>query len=175
MHKHSPAKACQLAVASMLLRDACCAEQWAATSIVGHAHRRMHPDIDQDNNLALDSRFLRRLKAHEHGLHNCVCSIVADQDFIRDICGLYPYPAFANLRCGLWYLRQAQQTCYYKSTDGHFGNWGFSSTRLNLHVAFEAARHGGCVLVDATKKGKVFPVRNCCKCRLGSGNALYGC
>ena len=119
----------------------------------------MPSDDDKQDCLSIDSRLIRRLKAHEHGLHNCVCSILADQDFIREICQLYPLPTFANLRCGLWYLPNAQQTCYFKSTDGHTGNWAFSTTRLNLHVAFEAARHGGCVLVDATKKGKVFPVR----------------
>ena len=119
----------------------------------------MHARDDQQHQSAVSSRLLRQLKAHEHGLHNCVCSILADQQFVRDICRLYQLPSFANLRCGLWYLPDAQQTCYFKSTDGHTGNWAFSTTRLNVHVAFEAARHGGCVIVDATKKGKLFPVR----------------
>jgi hypothetical protein len=29
-------------------------------------------------------------------------------------------------------------TCYFKSTDGHVGNWSFSTARLNLHLALLA-------------------------------------
>ena len=105
------------------------------------------------------SKLARRLKAHEQGLYNCACSVVADQRFVHEICSLYALPAHANLRCGLWYLPEAQRRCYFKSTDGHTGNWGFSSTRLNLHVALTAAQAGGCVVVDATRRGKTFPVR----------------
>ncbi len=67
--------------------------------------------------------------------------------------------AYANLRCGLWYVpSSAARTCYFKSTDGHAGNWSFSLIRLNLHVALQAAAAGGCFVVDATRRGKVFPV-----------------
>ena len=67
---------------------------------------------------------------------------------------------FANLRCGLWYTpfhpaRVAR--CYFKSTDGHTGNYAFSSVRLNVHVALACASHGGCVVIDATRRGKRFP------------------
>lgn len=65
----------------------------------------------------------------------------------------------ANLRCGLWYTPQPQTCCYFKSTDGHVGNWMFSLTRLNMHVAMAAAGAGGCYIVDATRRGKTFPVR----------------
>ncbi len=68
-------------------------------------------------------------------------------------------PAFANLRCGLWYAPSPDGTCYFKSTDGHTGNWSFSLIRLNLHVALLAAAAGGCFVVDATRRGKTFPVR----------------
>ena len=50
-------------------------------------------------------------------------------------------------------------TCYFKSTDGHCNNWMFSLTRLNMHVAMLAARKGGVMIVDATRKGKVSGVR----------------
>lgn len=53
---------------------------------------------------------------------------------------------------------------YFKSTDGHNGNWSFSCTRLNLHVAEVAARQGGVIIVDATRKGKRFPVSPECWC-----------
>jgi tRNA A64-2'-O-ribosylphosphate transferase len=45
-----------------------------------------------------------------------------------------------------------------QSTDGHNGNWSFSTTRLNWHVAERAARCGGVLLVDATRSAtKRFP------------------
>ena len=85
----------------------------------------------------------------------------------------YPtLPLFPNQRCGVWYVRpprpdgdsasssssgggEPRPTCYFKSTDGHNGNWGFSLVRLNLAFALAAARAGGCLVVDATKRGKV--------------------
>lgn len=79
---------------------------------------------------------------------------------MEQICRLYPgLNAYANLRCGVWYLERPTHTCVFKSTDGHSGNWSFSLTRLNLAVAEDAAARGGCVVVDATRRGKSFPVR----------------
>lgn len=67
-------------------------------------------------------------------------------------------PVIANLRCGAWYVPRPDATCYYKSTDGHSGVWAFSLTRLNWHVALLAAEKGGAYIVDATRRGKTFPV-----------------
>jgi tRNA A64-2'-O-ribosylphosphate transferase len=77
------------------------------------------------------------------------------------VAALYPsLPLFPNLRCGVWYVRPPLgDTCYFKSTDGHNGNWSFSTVRLNLNLAEAAAASGGCLIVDATKRGKVCP---CC-------------
>ena len=44
---------------------------------------------------------------------------------------------------------------YKQSTDGHSGQWAFSSTRLNLHLALAAAKAGGAIVVDSTRRGKV--------------------
>lgn len=105
------------------------------------------------------NQVLKTLKREENGLYNCVCSIAADTVFVREISSLYSgIPVCANLRCGLWYTPSPDLTCYFKSTDGHYGNWSFSTTRLNLHVATTAADHGGCIIVDATRRGKTFPV-----------------
>jgi hypothetical protein len=102
---------------------------------------------------------IRQLKKEEHSLFNCLNSIYDDAAFVNEIAVLYPsLPVFANLRCGLWYLPNPKHTCYFKSTDGHTGNWSFSTTRLNWHVAELAAQRGGCIIVDATRKGKRFPV-----------------
>lgn len=104
----------------------------------------------------------RALNREQHSLYNCLLSILDDTRFVDEIRALHPeLPVFVNLRCGLWYSQGDHQTCYFKSTDGHFGNWSFSCVRLNLHVAEACARHGGCVLVDATRRGKTFPVRFC--------------
>ena len=102
---------------------------------------------------------LRQLKKEENSLFNCVCSVSRDVTFIDELSALHPdLPLAANLRCGLWYVRNAERTCYFKSTDGHNGNWSFSTTRLNIDLAETAANHGGCVIVDATRRGKSFPV-----------------
>jgi tRNA A64-2'-O-ribosylphosphate transferase len=101
----------------------------------------------------------RELKREQNSLFNCLSSIYHDAAFVNEISVLYPgVPLLANLRCGLWYTPSPTDTCYFKSTDGHTGNWSFSTTRLNWHVAELAAEHGGCIIVDATRKGKRFPV-----------------
>ncbi|GIM09360.1 hypothetical protein Vretimale_13187 [Volvox reticuliferus] len=100
----------------------------------------------------------RQLKKEQSSLYNCVASVLSDAAFVSEVRALYPaLPLLANLRCGLWYTRQADGTCYFKSTDGHNGNWSFSCTRLNWHVCELAAKQGGVIIVDATRKGKRFP------------------
>ena len=85
--------------------------------------------------------------------------MLADSAFVAEVAALYPdLPVLANLRCGLWYVAAPDSTCYFKSTDGHFGQWAFSLTRLNLATALLAARAGGVLIVDATRRGKTFPV-----------------
>lgn len=122
------------------------------------------------------SRVLRQLKKEECSVFNCACSVSSDAVFIDEVSRLQSaLPVIANLRCGLWYTRNPQQTCYFKSTDGHNGNWAFSTTRLNMHVAETAASNNGCVIVDATRKGKTFPVRptrRCCWLLLATLKAI---
>eukprot|EP00919_Chromeraceae_sp_WS-2016_P005067 GHVR01011978.1.p1 GENE.GHVR01011978.1~~GHVR01011978.1.p1 ORF type:complete len:438 (-),score=96.93 GHVR01011978.1:73-1350(-) len=69
------------------------------------------------------------------------------------------FPAFANLRCGLWYLPPwfYSGICHFKSTDGHQTQFNFSISRLNMHLLDVIAEHGGCVIVDSTRRGKEFP------------------
>lgn len=45
-------------------------------------------------------------------------------------------PLVANERCGSWYIRPEVKggSAYFKSTDGHTGQWKFSTRRLNLHL-----------------------------------------
>ena len=106
------------------------------------------------------NKLLRHLKKQESGLYNCINSVIEDVFFVKEIVNIYPsLTLVANLRCGLWYAPDCAGTCYFKSTDGHYGNWGFSNIRLNLHIAHLAAQEGGCLIVDATRRGKNFPVR----------------
>ncbi|KAM0848465.1 hypothetical protein ACQ4PT_054367 [Festuca glaucescens] len=83
----------------------------------------------------------RRIKRRESTLYNALRSVADDAAFVAEIAALWPaLPLVANLRCGLWYTqpRTLAATCYFKSTDGHAGNWGFSTARLNLHLALLA-------------------------------------
>lgn len=102
----------------------------------------------------------RELAKERHQVYNRICSILDDADFVTSVAECYPgLPVLANLRCGLWYLQHPDDCCYFKSTDGHHGNWSFSLTRLNVNVVEWVAKQGGCIIVDATRKGKKFPVR----------------
>lgn len=64
---------------------------------------------------------------------------------------------FANLRCGLWYSPEFDGTCYFKSTDGHYGSWEFNLARINLHIVEKCIEKGGLVIIDSTRKGKPYP------------------
>uniref|UniRef100_A0A7S3XDB8 Initiator tRNA phosphoribosyl transferase n=1 Tax=Picocystis salinarum TaxID=88271 RepID=A0A7S3XDB8_9CHLO len=103
-------------------------------------------------------RISRAIKKQELSLYNCLKSIDEDLRFVEEVRQWYKgIPVLANLRCGLWYAPKPEGTCYFKSTDGHNNNWSFSLSRLNLNVAKVAAQKGGCIIVDATRKGKKFP------------------
>jgi hypothetical protein len=74
----------------------------------------------------------------------------------------------ANQRCGQWYIPPSHlhSSAYFKSTDGHYGNWSFSARRLNLEFLQTIVKYGGytytnifevdrsAVLVDSTRRGK---------------------
>ncbi|KAI9321845.1 tRNA A64-2'-O-ribosylphosphate transferase [Dichotomocladium elegans] len=46
---------------------------------------------------------------------------------------------------------------YFKSTDGHMGQWDFNLRRSNLHLIDIISAHGGCIIVDSTRRGKRIP------------------
>lgn len=102
----------------------------------------------------------RCIKRRASTLYNALRSVAEDAAFVAEVAALWPsLPLVANLRCGLWYAppRAFAATCYFKSTDGHAGNWSFSTARLNLHLALLAGERGGCIIVDSTRRGKRFP------------------
>ena len=117
-----------------------------------------HPQL-LPSHLPGSHKIVQELKREQNSTYNCLLSILDDSRFVKEIASLYPtLPVVANLRCGLWYVPDARHTCYFKSTDGHEGKWSFSTTRLNLDVAQLCHVHGGCIIVDATRRGKTFPV-----------------
>ncbi|MCJ1320142.1 hypothetical protein MMC15_005480 [Xylographa vitiligo] len=48
-------------------------------------------------------------------------------------------------------------SAYFKSTDGHQGQWKFSLRRLNLQVLDVIEKFDGCIIVDSTRSGKSMP------------------
>lgn len=99
---------------------------------------------------------LKDLRREAHGVRGRFQSIIHDNRFVSQYAQL---PLVANERCGLWYVQPSQlaDTAYFKSTDGHTGQWMFSLRRLNFHMLPLVAREGAVVLVDSTRKGKLMP------------------
>ncbi|KAI0279088.1 initiator tRNA phosphoribosyl transferase [Russula aff. rugulosa BPL654] len=95
-------------------------------------------------------------------IYNRLHSIRADVAFVNEVRAAYPsFPLIPNLRCGAWYTDPAiahpSAHAYFKSTDGHHGNWSFNLRRPNIHLLSVAASHGGLILVDSTRAGKRLP------------------
>ncbi|RKP10460.1 tRNA A64-2'-O-ribosylphosphate transferase [Thamnocephalis sphaerospora] len=91
-----------------------------------------------------------------HRLH----SIAGDASFVAELADLFPaLPVIANERCGSWYTPPAKVAAkaYFKSTDGHHGEWCFSLRRANLHILPLICERGGCLVVDSTRGGKRMP------------------
>lgn len=110
---------------------------------------------------------LRDLRRSNLSISNRLRSIAADAAFV---CGGGDEgaaegavgggrPLVANERCGSWYVPPWRKagSAYFKSTDGHAGQWRFSGRRLNLHLLALAGRRDGLVLVDSTRRGKRMP------------------
>lgn len=85
-------------------------------------------------------------------------SIRQDVDYVRQFSDVCDLPVVANKRCGSWYVPPdiSSGSCYFKSTDGHNGQWAFNHRRLNLHLLPLIERGGGCIIVDSTHGPKRF-------------------
>ncbi|KAI0295302.1 initiator tRNA phosphoribosyl transferase-domain-containing protein [Russula brevipes] len=95
-------------------------------------------------------------------IYNRLHSIDADIAFVDQVRAAYPtLPLIPNLRCGAWYtdptIAHPTAHAYFKSTDGHHGNWAFNLRRPNIHLLPVAAAHDGLILVDSTRAGKRLP------------------
>lgn len=91
------------------------------------------------------SKSLSSISRSSHSVINRLASIDCDSVFVRKIAHHYKLPLIANERCGTWYIPPELKagSAYFKSTDGHQGQWGFSSRRLNLQVLDIVRKNGG--------------------------------
>ncbi|KAK8246769.1 tRNA A64-2'-O-ribosylphosphate transferase [Phyllosticta capitalensis] len=105
------------------------------------------------------SSTLSSLKRSTLSTTNRLRSIASDAEFVCAVADAYQRPLVANERCGSWYIPLTRKTAsaYFKSTDGHMGEWSFSLRRLNVQVLEVAGKHDGCVIVDSTRRGKRMP------------------
>ncbi|KAL2266392.1 hypothetical protein VTJ83DRAFT_5744 [Remersonia thermophila] len=106
------------------------------------------------------SRLLGDLRRADLSIPNRLRSAAEDAAFVADVADALPaLPLVANERCGSWYVDPARKggSAYFKSTDGHTGQWKFSLRRLNLHLLGLLGEFGGCIIVDSTRRGKRMP------------------
>lgn len=99
---------------------------------------------------------IKHLRKESHSVKARLQSIIYDHRYVSQFEGEC---IVANERCGLWYVDQDQLThsAYFKSTDGHTGEWKFSMRRLNFHLLALLNENRNLVLVDSTRKGKLMP------------------
>ncbi|KAG1854203.1 initiator tRNA phosphoribosyl transferase [Suillus subalutaceus] len=101
------------------------------------------------------------LRKESQDIYNRIHSIAEDAAFVDQVYRSYPrLPLIPNMRCGAWYTdpnTASNEHAYYKSTDGHTGNWSFNLRRPNLHVLPLICAHAGLLLVDSTRAGKRMP------------------
>ncbi|KAI1654051.1 initiator tRNA phosphoribosyl transferase [Daldinia decipiens] len=105
------------------------------------------------------SRILSDLKRSNLSITNRLRSIREDADFVSEVATAFARPLIANERCGSWYITPDNKagSAYFKSTDGHTGQWRFSTRRLNLNLLGIIGANDGCVIVDSTRRGKRMP------------------
>ena len=91
------------------------------------------------------SQTLSSLRRSALSISNRLDSIERDAAFVQEVSEHYDLPLVANERCGSWYIPSDTKagSAYFKSTDGHAGQWDFSFRRLNLQLLPLARKHGG--------------------------------
>src|SRR5690242_5040010 len=71
---------------------------------------------------------LKSIRRATLSIPNRLQSILVDAAFAKSIAREYSLPLVANERCGSWYINPSDKvgSAYFKSTDGHHGQWDFS-------------------------------------------------
>ncbi|CED84354.1 Initiator tRNA phosphoribosyl-transferase [Phaffia rhodozyma] len=113
----------------------------------------------------MEDSFLTQSKAirkQSNDIYSRLRSIQDDAKFVEEVSLANPsLPLVANLRCGAWYcppeIAHPSTPAYFKSQDGHEGQWDFSLRRSNLHLLPLISERGGIILVDSTRRGKRLP------------------
>ncbi|TLD23464.1 Eukaryotic peptide chain release factor subunit 1 [Venturia nashicola] len=105
------------------------------------------------------SSTLASLKRSTLSISNRLSSISDDAEFVCRVADAYGLPLIANERCGSWYIppERKKASAYFKSTDGHNGEWSMSLRRLNTQVIEVINKESGCIIVDSTRRGKSMP------------------
>ena len=121
------------------------------------------------------SQTLSAFKRSRLSIRHRISSILEDSAFVCEVSADYGLPLVANERCGSWYIPpwNKKGSVYFKSTDGHHGQWKFSMRRINLQLLEIAEKNHGlargllrfdlanelysAVLVDSTRRGKTMP------------------
>lgn len=116
----------------------------------------LFPHLSNNPNI---SNTLSSIKRSALSINNRLNSIISDSRFVASVAEAYGLPLVANERCGSWYIPLDKKTegVYFKSTDGHMGQWSFSLRRLNLQLVDVVQKYGGAVVVDSTRRGKSMP------------------
>ena len=98
------------------------------------------------------SQTLSSIKRTRLSIKNRLTSIYEDSRFVQEVSGVACLPLIANERCGSWYIPTEKKvgSAYFKSTDGHQGQWKFSLRRLNLQVLDVVSKHDGYRLIHQT-------------------------
>ena len=94
------------------------------------------------------SKILGDLERSNLSITNRLKSIQHDADFVQEVADVLGLPLVANERCGSWYIdpKLKRSSAYFKSTDGHTGQWKFSTRRLNFHLLEVIGKNDGFVL-----------------------------
>lgn len=105
------------------------------------------------------SEVSKSLRKESRSVRNRIFSIITDSKFVAQVSEAYNLPLVANERCGRWYItpKDIFQSVYFKSTNGHTGQWSFSLRRLNFHILDPIAKNNGVIIVDSTRRGKRMP------------------
>eukprot|EP01084_Bolivina_argentea_P122684 217403_1 len=119
-------------------------------SLLKELNREFYPSLNQIN---------KSLHSNKFSIRNRLLSIYDDHSFVKHIhsSSFQQYPLTANLRCGSWYVHPTNHWCYFKSTDGHFQKWNFNLRRFNPNTLKLIIKTKGIIIVDSTRKGKVYP------------------
>ena len=102
---------------------------------------------------------IKEIRRSTLSIPNRLRSILADAEYVQHVVETYRLPVIANERCGSWYIDPSFKagSAYFKSTDGHYGQWSFSLRRLNLQLLPIIGQNGGAIIVDSTRRGKNMP------------------